>query len=118
MTKYEVLNQLNQKELKTKEAYSLLYDEPKQRKPRQAGFIKCKIRIPENRGITVLLGFLFLLPIPLFIVKMVLRKKLRSVQISEKIPLSADEIIQLISYRGIKVDVSTSDHVKVLIKTI
>lgn len=117
MTKSEVLNQLNQKKISKREAYRLLYGQKKERKPRQASFVKLSIRIPEERGITLFLGFLFFLPIPIFLFKLFLRGD-RRLEISDGIELEAKELIRLISVRGAKIQVKTHDKMQVSIRTL
>jgi uncharacterized protein YneF (UPF0154 family) len=118
MTKYEVLNQLNKKELKPKAAYKLLFNEQKIQRAHQAGFVKLKIWIPENKGVSIFLGILFFLPIPLFIIRWVINRRINQEQISEQIPLTPKEIVQMISVRGAKLNVQTKDNVKISLKTI
>ncbi len=117
MTQYEVLNQLEQKKIHIKQAYQMLYKKQKERKPRRAYFVKISIRIPEEKGINTLLKVLLFLPIPLWIVKLVLKKR-GNQKLSDEIPITFKEMLDLVMIRGSKVDVKTHDHVKVLIKTI
>jgi hypothetical protein len=120
MTKYEVLNQLNQKKIKSKEAYKLLYNSPRERKPRKAGFIKVRIRVPESKGATVLLSVLLFLPMPLFLVKLFIPRKVKygTKPISDEFPMTFSELLDLVSMHGVKIDIKTHDHVRVLVKTI
>ena len=118
MTKYEVLNQLNKKELKPKAAYKLLFNEQKIRKAHRAGFVKLKIWIPENKGVSIFLSILLFLPLPLFIIRWIINRRLNQEFVSEKIPLTPKEIVQMISVRGAKLNVQTKDNVKILLRTI
>ncbi|HAX02834.1 MAG: hypothetical protein A2Y45_05330 [Tenericutes bacterium GWC2_34_14] len=117
MTKDEVLTQLNQKELKPKKAYQMLYPKVKIRKPRRASFVKLSISVPESRGVTIFLKILFLLPIPMFIIKWIAKRKADQV-VSEQMNLTTGELIDLISIRGVKVDIKTATKERILIKTI
>ncbi len=118
MTKYEVLNQLNQKQIERKEAYKMLYQTPKERKPRRAHFVKIKIRIPESRGVTILLKVLFALPIHIGLVKLFLPKRKLSEPISEEFDISPLDLIDLIAIKGVKVDIQTKTNERIYIKTI
>lgn len=117
MTKNEVLNQLNQKEISKRQAYKLLYGKTKERKPRRASFVKLSIRVPDEKWLSVLLTILFILPIPIFVFKLFIKGN-RRLEISDQVDISAEELIRLISIRGASVSVKTHDRFKVLIKTI
>ncbi|GEM_PF-456024 len=120
MTKYEVLNQLNTRKMNSREAYKLLFKEETERKPRRAGFIIIRIKIPESKGATMLLSFLLFLPIPLFLVKMLIPRKIKNKKgaVSEQLSLTPKEMLEMISISGVKVDVKTHDKVRIFIKTI
>ena len=117
MTNYEVLNQLEQKQIHPKKAYKLLYKKVKERRPKRAHFVKMSVRIPDEKGVNALLRVLLFLPIPLWIVKLILRKRANQ-KLSDEIPITFKEMMDLMMIRGSRVDVNTHDHVKVLIKTI
>lgn len=117
MTQYEVFNQLEQKKIHPKKAYKLLYQKQKDRKPRRAHFVKLSVTIPDEKGVNAFLKVLLFLPIPLWVVKLILRKRANQ-KLSDEFPLTFKEILNLMMVRGSKVDVKTHDHVKVLIKTI
>ncbi len=111
-----ILQQLRNREISAKEAYEDLYPKVKFQKPRRAHFVKLRIIIPNEKGVTRFLKILFLLPAPLFMVKLGLRfVKFDS---DGDMPLSKSEIIKMISYKGIIVDVKTHSGEKVIIKTI
>jgi hypothetical protein len=117
MTKYEVLNQLNQKQLNTKDAYELLFKEVKERKPHRARFVKVKIFVPDSRGASIFLGILLAFPIPIGIIKWAISKKSNQ-YISEQFQITPMELIELISIRGVKVDIISKDNERVFVKTI
>jgi hypothetical protein len=117
MTKYEVLNQLNQKQMSTKEAYDLLYKEEKTRKPRRARFVKVKISVPDSKGASLFLALVLAFPIPIGIIKWAISKKANQ-QISEQFQMTPMELIELISIRGVKVNVVSKNNEKVFVKTI
>lgn len=113
----EVLLQLSQGNLRPNAAYKELYGTPKAQRMGRAHFVKLRIRIPEEKGISRFLAFLFLCPVPLFIVRMFI-KKMKPDAMGEKVPLSPKEIMELISYKGIIVEVKAKDGTNVLIKTL
>jgi len=117
MVKDEVLTQLNQKQISTKKAYQLLYPKIKMRKPRRASFVKLKIHVPDSRAVNIFLKILLLLPIPIFIIKWVIRKRTDKV-ISDQFQITTGELIHLISVKGVKIDVDTHTNERILIKTI
>jgi hypothetical protein len=117
MTKYEVLNQLNQKQIRTKKAYSLLFHEEKDRMPRRARFVKVRISVPDSKGVSLFLAVLLAFPIHIGIIKWIVSKK-ANFQISEQFQMTPMELIELISIRGVKVDVKSKNNEKVFVKTI
>ena len=117
MTKYEVLNQLNQNQIGKKEAYNLLYHEEKVKKPRRARFVKVRISVPESKGVSIFLAILLACPIPIRIIKWAISKK-ANLQVSEQFQMTPMELIELISIRGVKVDITSKDNEKVFVRTI
>jgi hypothetical protein len=117
MTKNEVLNQLKEKTISTRQAYKLLYSKPKERKPRRASFVKLSVRIPDERWISFFLAILFFLPIPIFIFKIFIKGN-RKLEISDQVEISAEELIRLIAIRGASVSVRTHDKFRINIRTI
>lgn len=117
MTKDEVLTQTNRQELHPKEAYKMLYPKLKERKPRRSSFVRISIKVPDSKGVSVFLGVLLLLPIPIFIIKWVLKKRANKV-ISDQFQLTPLELIELVSIKGVKVDIKSNTNERVLIKTI
>jgi len=116
LTKNEVLTQLSNKEINSKEAYKLLYSEHKERKPRRAHFLKVKIRVPEEGAANIFLGLILFFPIPLFIVRMILRRFIKD-EVTEQFQMSKAEIIKLISIRGVKVKINTHTNEKIYVRT-
>lgn len=111
----EVLNQLSNHIISPKEAYKQLYTQPKPRRFRRAHWIKLRIVDPNDKKATRLLGFFLGLPIPLFIVRMILRK----VKLDEHdIPFERDELLRMITTKGILINVTSQDGQIVYIKTI
>lgn len=113
MNNIEVLNKLYQNKISIKKAYKLLY---KERKAKRSHFVKLRIYIPEEKRVTRFVNFLFLLPIPLFIIKFFLRRSQRYVSDSIKIPIK--DIVDVFGIKGAVIDVLADDNTKVLIKTI
>jgi len=112
----QTLDRLGRKEIGKRQAYRLLFPKPaKERGPKRAHFIKLRIRIPESKGVTAFLAFLFWIPMPILFARVVLGfVKLDP----EDMPFKKSELIKLIAVRGIKVDVKTTDGVRIFIKTI
>jgi hypothetical protein len=111
----EVLNQLYQKNITPKEAYKQLFDHPKMPHRRRAHWVKIRIVVPDDRKATRWMAFLFGLPIPLFLARIGLRfAKLDK----EDIPFDQKQMMDLISTKGILVNVTSQDGTIVFIKTI
>jgi len=119
MEQNKILNQIEQQELTAEAAYALLYPKKsgKIRKPKKAHFVKLRIRVPDSKGASALMAFLFFLPFPLGIVKFILRRVLKGKQI-DQVDMSLEELLEMISYKGIKVDVRAQSGERVSIKTI
>lgn len=116
MTKFEVLNELNQNQLKPEQAYNLLFKAPKERKPRKAHWVKVKIRIPESKGVTLLLAILLALPIHIGIIKWIISKRVNK-PINDQIPLTPRELIELVAVKGVRVNIQTKTREHILIRT-
>ncbi len=112
----QTLLKLSSGELTKKQAYHELYSTKRIIRQRRAHFVKIKIIIPDEAGVTRFLAFLFLLPIPLTFAKIALRK-MKNTESSD-IPISKEEMLKLISVRGIKIDVQSNSGEKIYIKTI
>jgi len=117
MTKDEVLTQISQKEIKPKQAYRMLYPHTKQRKPRRASFVKIHVHANEGKAVNIFLGIILLLPIPIFLIKWIVGKRADKI-VNEQFNITAREFLQMISIRGVRVDVKSKDNERVLIKTI
>lgn len=112
----EALELLQQNKISTKKAYKRIYNQQTQLKfTNKAHFVKLKIVIPDEKGVTTFLRILFFIPFPLFIAKFALR----FVKLDDKdLPFSKTELIEMISNKGINVQVNASSKEKVYIKTI
>jgi len=112
----QTLDRVATKEIGKREAYRLLYPKAaKVRGPKKAHFAVLRIRVPEEKAVNALLAFLFFLPVPLVFAKLILKRANLG---EETTPLDKEDILKLISVRGLKVDVRTHDGVRVFIKTI
>ncbi len=116
MKRNEVLDKLQNHEISVKEAYRMITRQPKPIKMRRASFIKASINIPDEKGVNILLKVLLALPLPIFIFKWFLKRR-KSMKISQ-VDLSVEELIDLVSYRGIQLHVKSHDGVKIKFKTI
>jgi hypothetical protein len=116
LTKNEVLVQLSNKEISQKEAYKLLYSEPKVRKPRRAHFLKVKVRVPDEGPANFFLGLILFFPIPMFIVRMVMRRFVKE-EVTEQFQMSKSELIRLVSIAGVKIKINTHTNEKIYVRT-
>ncbi len=111
----QTLYRLTSKEISKREAYSELFPKPtKIPGPKRAHFVRLRIIVPDQKGVSRFLAFLFLLPIPLFYARIALRH----IKQDEDMPLDSKELMRLIAIRGLIVDIKTHDGTKVYIKTI
>lgn len=117
MTKSEVLVQLHQKKLSPQKAYRLLYAEPIERKPRRSHFVKLRIITPDSKGVNIFLALLFMLPIPIFLIRFVVKRS-KQMTFKGQIDMTPAEMIELVSMRGVSLHVNAQDGTKVRIKTI
>jgi hypothetical protein len=115
MTKYEVLSQLENKEISVNDAYHKIYKS--KNSYRKAHFIKFKFKIKESRLITIFLKILFFLPMPIVLLKIIARIAMRRKGLQD-INISEEDILKLISTKGILIDIDAKNEVKVKIKTI
>jgi hypothetical protein len=113
----QVYDQLAAGEIGVRKAYSELYKTPKARRYPRAHFLKLRIRTPEEKGVNRFLAFLFWLPIPLLYVRIGLAF-VKAKDGNDPLPLPKQEIMKLLSYRGIVVEVDSKDGTKILIKTL
>lgn len=111
-----ILVQLHKNEITPKQAYKELYDLAPQPKMKRAHFVKIRIRVPEEKGVSTFLGILFALPFPLFIVRFAF-KRIKNLDVSN-LSMTKDELLNLISYKGIKVQIESASGEKVYIKTL
>jgi hypothetical protein len=117
MNKFEVLTQLEDKKISPKEAYELLFIPPIERKPRRASFIKASIRIPDQKGVNVLLSVLLILPIPIFIIKWIVARR-KNFNLGNQFEIEPKELIDLISLKGVKVMIHAKSKERILLRTI
>jgi len=110
------LLKLSTGQLSKTQAYKELYSTPKVSRRRRAHFVKIRIIIPDEKGVTRFLAFLFLLPMPLFFAKIALRH-MKNTE-SNEIPMSKEDLLTMISIKGIKLDVKTHTGEKIYVKTI
>jgi len=116
MNKHQVLVQLSENKISVNEAYQYIYE--KNRKLKKAHFIKFKFHIAESKGANALLFILFLLPIPIVVIKIFLKllAKNEYIHISgQEVPIK--DFIQLIALKDINIDVKAKDEAHIKIKT-
>ncbi len=83
---------------------------------RRAHFLKLKIQSPSAKGVNTLLKILFLIPFPIGIVRFGLR--FVKMDFKEEVGMSKNEILDMISSKGIEINVDTKDGDKIVVKTI
>lgn len=114
----EILKEVENKTLKPKQAYNKIY---KTKTPvhthHRAHFIKMKIIIPEERGVSTFLSILFALPIPILFIRPFLRIAYNKAG-QDFGGIELKDIHKMISTRGIRISVRSNDGVIVKIKTI
>jgi len=116
-----VLLDLQSNRINPKTAYKKLYKrENINRVPffKRAHFVKLKIIIPDEKGVSIFLRVLFFLPFPILLMRVILSFVKADKWDEDDIPLTKREIMNLITHRGIKVKVNAKSGEKILIKTI
>ncbi|MBN3490019.1 hypothetical protein JV173_00680 [Acholeplasma equirhinis] len=103
MKKNKILNKVYKNKMNIEQAYSELY-EPKPIKYPKAHFVKVRVYIEGKRGINMLLAILLALPIPIWIVKKILDRKMKTTEGLDQTQLN--ELQSLIEVRGISLGVS------------
>jgi len=114
----EVLSKVNQQKIQPAKAYKRLYENrpaKKKNKFKRAHFIKLKI-ITDDKTANRFLRFFLWMPIPICFLS-VFKASMRKKDL-EDMPISIDEMFEMIRYKGIKIDVKSSDGSIVKIKTI
>lgn len=116
MSDLEILNKLQTKEISPRRAYRYIYNsENYLRFTNNAHFVKLKIIIPEEKGVTRFLGVLFFLPIPLVIFKIAIP----FIKFDDKdMPISKNDLIKMVNSKNIKIKVNAHSNEKIIIKTI
>ena len=112
----DILEKLNNGELTVQKAYKKLYG--KRTRPihlKKAHFVKLRIIIPDEKGVTRFLAFLFLCPLPLFIARWAM--KYAKGDWESETGMSKNEILEMISAPGIRINVNTNSGEKIIIKT-
>ena len=83
---------------------------------KKAHFLIMRIKIKDSPGVTLLLKILFLLPFPLFFVRifinLVPKKALQDVSISKK------DLKEILTAKGVLIDIHSKDGDHIFIKTI
>jgi VanZ family protein len=112
----QVLSLLSKGEISPRKAYKDLYNSKNViRFTNRAHFLKLRVIIPGEKGVNTLLRVLFFIPIPLFI----FRFAMQFVNIDKyDIPFSKAEMLDMITSKGISINVNAASNEKVIIKTI
>ena len=114
----EILKQVEANTLKPKEAYQKIYQEKRPiHRYRRAHCVKMRIIIPDEKGVTLFLGILFALPVPIFIIRPFLKMAFnKGNQAFAEIDIK--DIYKLMSTKGVSINVRSNDGVTIKIKTI
>lgn len=100
----QVLRKVEANEISAMKAYNLIYR--RKVKLRRAYFIKLKLVLEESKTLSILFRMLFFIPLPIFIVRFLMRKRTKG-----------EKYIPLKFYKGTEIKV-VNDEVKMIIKTI
>lgn len=112
MNTLQVLEKLESNEITPELAYQELYKKEDKIKPgRRAFFIKMKIRIPDEPGVTNFLRILFMLPIPIIFARLGLRFASRFAKMEEnEVDIDLKELSKLLKYsKNTRINVDTND---------
>lgn len=110
-----VLLDLQKNKINPKTAYNRLYKQEKiNRVPffKRAHFVKLKINIPDEKGVSAFLRVLFFLPFPILLLRIIFSFIKTDNWNDDDIPLTKREMMNLISHRGIKVNVNANQAKK------
>jgi len=113
MNKYKVLNKLKNKNYDIEQVYSKLYPASKRRKSR---YIKMKMVIPDSKGVTTLLKVIFAFPIPVWLLKKMMRNN--NQLISDEFPIKINDLLSTGLAKGMFIKVNSVDGAKITIKAI
>lgn len=93
----KMLLQVQNKEITSRRAYKTLYKS--KRNIKNAKFVKMNLKLLNNKGLTLVIKMITVLPIPVFLAKKIFNKQLNELQVQEntKIP------------KGISIKVETSE---------
>ena len=117
MAKNEVLNKVYGKGISVKKAYEELFANKETKRCGRAYFIKTKILIPNAKKTNNLLRAVFLLPVPIVILKFIVKRSKKDIG-KEWGHFTNQELIELLSIKGITVDIKANDGTKIFLKTI
>lgn len=113
------LARLQTNEISPQAAYKELYKKKRQKMQftRKAHFIKLRIIVPGEVVATRFLRVLFFFPLPIFIIRFIFMF-VKFDKYSNDLQMSKQDILKMISSKGINLDVNTKSGEKVVIKTI
>src|SRR5690606_8532834 len=96
MTKNKILNKVSQNKMSVEEAYGKLY-KPKREKRiyPKAHFVKLSIQVEEGKGVNLFLKILFLLPIPIWLVKFILNKNMNKSEMDQETLESVKSMLEV-----------------------
>lgn len=113
------LARLQENKISPEVAYKKLYKKKRNKMPftRRAHFIKLKIKVPGEKGVNTLLRVLFFFPLPIFLVRFFM-SFVKEDGFGDEMPFTKGELVNMISSKGIRINVNAKSGEKVIIKTI
>lgn len=113
MRKKQALVKLSKNKIDIDKAYEKLY---KIKRAKKARYVKMKILIPDSKGVRILVNTLFLLPMPIWLLKIFFKNS--DQVISEEFPVKIKDFLKQGLYKGMSIKVNSNDGTKIIIKTI
>lgn len=113
------LARLQNNKITPEAAYKKLYKNHTKKMPftRRAHFIKLNVKIPGEKGVNKLLRVLFFLPLPIFLVRIIM-SFVNEDTFGDDMPFTKSEMVKMITSKGININVNSKSGEKIIIKTI
>ncbi|MDL2292208.1 hypothetical protein LJC17_01245 [Acholeplasma sp. OttesenSCG-928-E16] len=109
----KILKKVEKNKIDINRAYEMIYNNNSRKREKRSHFIKLRIKTKESRGVDRFLGFVFLLPIPIFLITLFIKDKhLKNSNLSKK------DLKDILRSKDILLNLKTDDGVTVKIKTI
>src|SRR5690606_160785 len=107
MTKNKILNKVSQNKMSVEAAYKKLY-KPKREKRiyPKAHFVKLSMKVDEGNGVNLLFKILFILPIPIWLIKIILDKNMTKSEMDKE---TLEQVKSMLEVRGCSLVVQQKD---------